>query len=295
MDKAISKKNIQAVIITGMSGSGKSTALRAFEDLGYYCVDNLPIALLPQFLSLTDSSSEIPTKVALVMDVREKGFLDRYDSIFKKVKEMGVHLEVLFLDTNDNVLIQRYSQTRRKHPLQKKGDIFMAIREERKRLRGLREFADNYIDTTNKNVHELRQMVLNMYSTRDDLTKPLIHVISFGFKYGVPPDASLVFDVRFLPNPYFVSKLRPLSGLNKAVFNYVLEKDTTKQFIAHLESLLLYLLPQYYKEGKVYLVIGIGCTGGRHRSVAIAEWLADVFKSKGEEVLITHRDLEREG
>ncbi len=295
MDKAISR-NIQIIIITGMSGSGKSTALRAFEDLGYYCVDNLPIALLPEFLALTNSNSQNPTnKIALVMDVREKDFLDKYESIFKKVKEMGAYLEVLFLDASDNVLIQRYSQTRRRHPLQSKGDILTAINEERSRLRGLREFADNYIDTTNKNVHELRQMVLSMYSTRDDLTKPLIHVISFGFKYGVPPDASLVFDVRFLPNPYFVDELRPLSGLDEGVFNYVLEKEPTREFIARLESLLIYLLPQYYQEGKVYLVIGIGCTGGRHRSVAIAKWLGDVFKSRGEEVLVTHRDLNREG
>ncbi len=289
------KKNIQAVVITGMSGSGKSTALRAFEDLGYYCVDNLPIALFPDFLSLSENSSEIPRKIALVMDVREKGFLDQYASIFSQVKEMGFHLEVLFLDANDNVLVQRFSQTRRKHPLQKNRDILSAIKEERFRTRGLREFADNYIDTSNKNVHELRQIVLNMYSSRDDLTKPLIHVISFGFKYGVPPDANLVFDVRFLPNPYFEPELRPKSGLDESVFRYVLKKEETKTFLKHLEGLFGYLVPRYYSEGKVYLVIGIGCTGGRHRSVAIARWLGDMFTSQGEEVIVTHRDLGKEG
>ncbi len=287
-------RNIQTVIITGMSGSGKSTALRAFEDMGYYCVDNLPIALLPDFLSLTENSTEIPTRVALVMDVREKGFLDQYGSIFSQVKKQGFHLEVLFLDAADNILVQRFSQTRRKHPLQKKTDIQGAIAEERRRLRGLREFADNYIDTSNRNVHQLRQIVLDMYSFREDLTKPLIHVISFGFKYGVPADASLVLDVRFLPNPYFQPELRPLSGLDDKIYNFVHDKEETKAFLGHLESMFSYLIPQYRKEGKVYLVVGIGCTGGRHRSVAIARWLGDMFTRKGEEVIVTHRDLDRE-
>ncbi len=288
-------RNIQTVIITGMSGSGKSTALRAFEDMGYYCVDNLPIALLPDFLSLTENSTEIPTRVALVMDVREKGFLDQYGSIFSQVKNQGFHLEVLFLDASDNVLVQRFSQTRRKHPLQQKGDIIKAISEERKRLRGLREFADNYIDTSNRNVHQLRQIVLDMYSFRQDLTRPLIHVISFGFKYGVPADASLVLDVRFLPNPYFVPELRSFSGLDERVYDFVHHKEQTRAFLKHLESMFSFLIPQYRAEGKVYLVVGIGCTGGRHRSVAIARWLGEMFTRKGEEVIVTHRDLDREG
>ncbi len=288
-------RNIQTVIITGMSGSGKSTALRAFEDMGYYCVDNLPIALLPDFLSLTENSTEIPTRVALVMDVREKGFLDQYGSIFSQVKSQGFHLEVLFLDASDNILVQRFSQTRRKHPLQQKGDIIEAISEERRRLRGLREFADNYIDTSNRNVHQLRQIVLDMYSFREDLARPLIHVISFGFKYGVPADASLVLDVRFLPNPYFVPELRPLSGLDQRIYDFVHQKDQTRAFLKHLESMFSFLIPQYRAEGKVYLVVGIGCTGGRHRSVAIARWLGEMFTRKGEEVIVTHRDMDREG
>jgi len=288
-------RNIQTVIITGMSGSGKSTALRAFEDMGFYCVDNLPIALLPDFLSLTENSTEIPTRVALVMDVREKGFLDQYGSIFSQVKGQGFHLEVLFLDASDNILVQRFSQTRRKHPLQQKGDILEAISEERRRLRGLREFADNYIDTSNRNVHQLRQIVLDMYSFREDLTRPLIHVISFGFKYGVPADASLVLDVRFLPNPYFVPELRPLSGLDQRIYDFVHQKEQTRAFLKHLESMFSFLIPQYRAEGKVYLVVGIGCTGGRHRSVAIARWLGEMFTRKGEEVIVTHRDMDREG
>ena len=278
-----------------MSGSGKSTALRAFEDLGYYCVDNLPIALLPDFLSLSEHSTAIPTRVALVMDVREKGFLDQYASIFAQVKEKGFHLELLFLDASDNVLVQRFSQTRRKHPLQQKEDLLGAIKEERRRLRGLRESADNYIDTSKRNVHELRQVVLDMYSFRDDLTKPLIHIISFGFKYGVPADVSLMLDVRFLPNPYFDPELRPLTGMDQRVYDFVHEKSETKEFLKHLESMFSFLIPQYRAEGKVYLAVGIGCTGGRHRSVAIARWLGEMFTQDGEEVIVTHRDLDREG
>jgi UPF0042 nucleotide-binding protein len=289
------KKKIQVVVITGMSGSGKSTALKAFEDMGYYCVDNLPITLLPEFLSLSEKSAEIPTRIALVMDVREKGFLDQYGSIFRQVKDQGYHLEVLFLGASDNVLVQRFSQTRRKHPLQKKGDIKSAIQEERRRLRGLREYADNFIDTSRKNVHQLRRMVLDLYSSREDLGKPLIHVVSFGFKYGVPADAGLVFDVRFLPNPYFVPELRPLSGLEDPVYDFVFEKEKTREFVRRLEDLFSFLIPLYQEEGKVYLVIGIGCTGGRHRSVSVARWLGELFTRQGQEVIVTHRDLDREG
>jgi len=289
------KKDIQVVVITGMSGSGKSTALKAFEDMGYYCVDNLPITLLPEFLSLSELSQEIPTRIALVMDVREKAFLDQYSSIFRQVRDKGYHLEVLFLGASDDVLVQRFSQTRRKHPLQKKTDIKTAIHEERLRLQGLREHADNFIDTSNKNVHQLRRMVQNLYSTRKDLTSPLIHVVSFGFKYGVPADASLVFDVRFLPNPYFVPELRPLSGLEDPVYDYVFEKESTREFVNRLKDLFSFLIPLYQAEGKVYLVIGIGCTGGRHRSVSVARWLGELFTHQGQEVIVSHRDLDREG
>lgn len=289
------KKNIQVVVITGMSGSGKSTALKAFEDMGYYCVDNLPIALLPAFLSLSEKSTEIPTRIALVMDVREKGFLDQYSSIFRQVKNWGFHLEVLFLGASDNVLVQRFSQTRRKHPLQKKGDIKAAIQEEHGRLTGLRECADNFIDTSRKNVHQLRRMVLDLYFSREDLSRPLIHVVSFGFKYGVPADSNLLFDVRFLPNPYFVPELRPLSGLEDPVHDFIFEKEETKQFTGHLHELFSFLIPRYQGEGKVYLVIGVGCTGGRHRSVAMARWLGDLFTRQGQEVIVTHRDMDIEG
>ncbi len=285
---------VQTVVITGMSGSGKSTALKAFEDLGYYCVDNLPIALLPEFLLLTDNSAEAPTKTALVMDVREKSFLDQYRSIFTRIRGNGFHLEVLFLDCRDEIIVRRFSQTRRRHPLDRTGDILSGIREERNRLRGLREFADRIIDTSNFNVHQLREAVITLYSSRKRLDHLMIHVMSFGFKYGVPADANIVFDVRFLPNPYFVPELRHLSGCDKEVQDFVLGQHETAEFNKRLTSLIDFLIPQYRREGKSYLVIAIGCTGGRHRSVSIAQWLKSYLTEKNEEVLLSHRDMQLE-
>jgi len=285
---------VQTVVITGMSGSGKSTALKAFEDIGYYCVDNLPIALMPEFLSLTENASTMPTRVALVMDVREKSFLDRYRSIFTEIKEKGFHVEILFLDANDEVLVRRFSQTRRQHPLRPRGNVIEGIRIEREHLMGLREWADKLIDTSDFNVHQLRQDIIRLYSSRKRLDQLVIHLLSFGFKYGVPADANLVLDVRFLPNPYFEPELCPLSGCDREVRTYVLEKKDTMEFLHHVKGLLKFLVPEYRKEGKSYLVIAVGCTGGRHRSVVIVEHLKEVFTGADEEVIVTHRDLELE-
>ena len=287
-------KLVQTVVITGMSGSGKSTALKAFEDIGYYCVDNLPIALMPEFLLLTENASTMPTRVALVMDVREKSFLDRYRSIFTKIKEKGFHVEILFLDANDEVLVRRFSQTRRQHPLRPRGNVIEGIRIEREHLMGLREWADKLIDTSDFNVHQLRQDIIRLYSSRKRLDQLVIHLLSFGFKYGVPADANLVLDVRFLPNPYFEPELCPLSGCDREVRTYVLEKKDTMEFLHHVKGLLKFLVPEYRKEGKSYLVIAVGCTGGRHRSVVIVEHLKEVFTGADEEVIVTHRDLELE-
>ncbi|PXF54700.1 MAG: RNase adapter RapZ [Deltaproteobacteria bacterium] len=277
-----------------MSGSGKSTALKAFEDIGYYCVDNLPIALMPEFLSLTENASTMPTRVALVMDVREKSFLDRYRSIFTEIKEKGFHVEILFLDANDEVLVRRFSQTRRQHPLRPRGNVLEGIRIEREHLMRLREWADKLIDTSDFNVHQLRQDIIRLYSSRKRLDQLVIHLLSFGFKYGVPADANLVLDVRFLPNPYFEPELCPLSGCDREVRTYVLEKKDTMEFLHHVKGLLKFLVPEYRKEGKSYLVIAVGCTGGRHRSVVIVEHLKEVFTGADEEVIVTHRDLELE-
>jgi UPF0042 nucleotide-binding protein len=288
-------KLAQTVVITGTSGSGKSTVLKAFEDIGYYCVDNLPIALMPEFLSLTENASTMPTRVALVMDVREKSFLDRYQSIFTQIKEEGFHVEILFLDAKDEVLVRRFSQTRRKHPLKPMGNVLEGIHIEREHLMGLRECADKLIDTSDFNVHQLRQDIIRLYSPRKRLDQLVIHILSFGFKYGVPADANLVLDVRFLPNPYFEPELRALSGCDREVRTYVLEKKDTMEFLHHAEGLLKFLVPEYRKEGKSYLVIAVGCTGGRHRSVVIVEHLKQVFTGTDEEIIVTHRDLELEG
>jgi UPF0042 nucleotide-binding protein len=287
-------KLVQTVIITGMSGSGKSTVLKAFEDMGYYCVDNLPIALMPEFLSLTENASTIPTRVALVMDVREESFLDQYQSIFTQIKEKGFYLEILFLDAKDEILIRRFSQTRRQHPLKPKGNILEGIHVEREHMIGLRECADKLLDTSDFNVHQLRQGIIRLYSPRKRLDQLMIHILSFGFKYGVPADANLVLDVRFLPNPYFEPELRPLSGCDLEVRAYVLEKKDTIEFLQHAEGLLKFLVPKYRKEGKSYVVIAVGCTGGRHRSVVIVEHLKELFTGADEEVIVTHRDLELE-
>ncbi|MEF3168383.1 MAG: RNase adapter RapZ [Deltaproteobacteria bacterium] len=290
-----SQRMVQTVVITGMSGSGKSTALKAFEDLGYFCVDNLPIVLLPEFLSFADGTARKPTKVALVMDVRESTFLDQYHSIFTQIKEDGYHVEILFLDAGDDVILRRFSQTRRPHPLMpKKGNILDAIGLERMRLACLKECSSRVLDTSAMNVHQLRQEIFSLYEPRKRLDHLVLHVLSFGFKYGVPPDASLVFDVRFLPNPYFDPRLRPFDGTSPQIRQYVLEKAETQAFLERFSQFLFYLIPQYGTEGKSYLVIAIGCTGGRHRSVVIADHVANLIAMKGSDVIVTHRDKDKE-
>ncbi len=282
------------MVITGLSGSGKSTVLRAFEDLGYFCVDNLPVALLPSFLEIKAKESHGPKKVALVMDLREEGFLESYREIFERVKKAGHHLEIIFLEASDEVLIARFSQTRRPHPLAPKGSLAEAVKLERAALQEVREIADLVIDTSRYNVHQLRQEIKNRYGVRRDLATLTVHFISFGFKYGVPAEAHLVFDVRFLPNPYFVPELKPFDGRQEKVRAYVLENESGKQFLSLCEQFLRFLVPQYEKEGKSYLVICIGCTGGRHRSVAVAEELGQMVKEWGHDVLVTHRDVYKE-
>jgi len=282
------------VVITGLSGSGKSTALRALEDLGYYGVDNLPIALLPSFLEIKSKEVYGPQKVALVMDIREEEFIARHREIFEQVRRAGHHLEILFFEASDEVLIARFSQTRRPHPLAPKGSLADAVRLERAMLQEVKEIADLVIDTSNLNVHQLRQEIKNRYAVRKNLAELLVHFISFGFKYGVPAEAHMVLDVRFLPNPYFVRELKPLSGEDPRVRDYVVSHEPTRQFINLCEQFLRFLVPQYNKEGKSYLVICIGCTGGRHRSVALAEELGQMVKEWGYEVLVTHRDVHKE-
>lgn len=283
----------QGVVITGISGSGKSTALRAFEDMGYFCVDNLPIALLPQFLALLEQGAREPVRVALVMDLREEAFVREYRSIFQQIQADGFHVELLFLNAKDDILVRRYSQTRRHHPLQQSGDILSAIHMEREQLASLRESADRVLDTSEMNVHQLRQAIFQLYSQREDLNRFVIQVVSFGFKYGVPADANLVFDVRFLANPYFEPELKPLDGRNEAIKEFLVSHADTREFLHICEQLLSFLVPQYRSEGKSYLVIAFGCTGGFHRSVAIAEYLGNFLRSPDQEVIVSHRDIGR--
>ncbi len=280
-------------MITGMSGSGKSTALKALEDVGYFCVDNLPVAMLPEFLRFQERTAGAQQKIALVMDVREGSFLEHYRAIFDTIKDEGFPLEVLFLDASDQVLLRRFSQTRRHHPLNPGGKVPEGISMERGRLAELREYADKVVDTSGMNVHQLRKRILELYGAREGFGFA-VHLISFGFKHGIPEDANLVLDVRFLPNPYFVERLRAKDGTDPEVQNYVLDHADTETFLRYIEDLLAFLLPRYKNEGKPYLSIAVGCTGGCHRSVAIVEHLGRLFTKRGEEVIVTHRDLEAE-
>jgi len=287
------KKILSTLVITGMSGSGKSTALKALEDVGYFCVDNLPVAMLPEFLRFQERTASDGQKIALVMDIREGSFLEHYRHTFDSLKKEGFPLEVLFLDARDQVLIRRFNQTRRQHPLKPKGKVAEGIAMERERMVELREYADKVLDTSNMNVHQLRRTILEFYGAREGLGF-IVHLISFGFKHGIPEDANLVLDVRFLPNPYFVEELKRMNGTHKEVRSYVLDHPNTESFMQHIKALLEFLLPQYKSEGKPYLAIAVGCTGGCHRSVAIVEYLREMFTKKGEEVIVTHRDLELE-
>ncbi len=281
------------IIITGYSGSGKSTALAALEDSGFYCADNLPVALLPQFLELSADSAADVLGFAFVMDLREKGFLSKYKSIFAQLTENGYRLNILFLEATESVLVRRYSQTRRQHPLANGTDLISGIQTEKRLLLSLREAADQVIDTSYFNVHELKSAVVN-YAKKNKPISPLaIHVLSFGFKYGVPHDADLLVDVRFLVNPYFLPELKSSTGKSEKVKEFVLNDPNSTIFLDKYIGLLKFLIPLYEKEGKTYLTIAVGCTGGRHRSVAIAETIYGQILKTNTQVMISHRDIEQ--
>ena len=283
---------LHAVVVTGLSGSGKSTALRVLEDLGFYCVDNLPVALLARFVELWESSREEVHRVALGIDARERLFLGGFQPAFDDVRRAGVRLEVMYLEASDDVLVRRFSETRRPHPAAVGGTVEDGIRREREALRELREVADRIVDTSALNVHELRAALRDMLSRADTPTLT-VSLVSFGYKYGLPTDADLAFDCRFLPNPFFVEELRPKTGLDQPVADYVLDRDDTKEFLRHIGALLDFTLPRYQHEGKSYLTIAIGCTGGRHRSVTLVEALRQQLEASGVRVLVRHRDVER--
>ena len=278
----------ELVIITGMSGSGKASVLKAFEDLGYYCVDNLPVGLIPRFAELVGQPSEI-ARTALVVDVREGRQLEELPSIVKSVKRI-IATKVIFLEASDAVLVRRYSETRRPHPLGTHSPVKTSLAAERRHLRHIRSMADLVIDTSKFNVHELRAHILELFQKKEKGRNILVSCVSFGFKHGVPEDADLVFDVRFLPNPHFVPEFRPLTGRHPKVAKYIRSFPQTTEFIQRISELLVYLLPHYIHEGKSYLTIAFGCTGGQLRSVMISEDVAKQLKQAGYRVKVAHRD-----
>ena len=286
------RRTARIVIVTGLSGSGKSTVIKAFEDHGFFCVDNLPVLLLPDFLALREDSSEDLRHIALCMDIRERRFLESYPEIFADLRRRGTDLEILFLEASDDVLQRRFSQTRRKHPLAGADTVLEGIAAERKLLKHLKGMATRVIDTSNTNVHDLKRMVSKLYAVHPDRDVLHVLILSFGFKYGIPAEADMVMDVRFLPNPYFVDELSELNGTQRPVINFVLEQKQSEAFLEKFASFLEYLLPCYREEGKHYLTIAIGCTGGKHRSVVVAEHLDKCLSGEGYSVTVSHRDID---
>ena len=285
-------KQLRIIIITGLSGSGKSTAIDAFEDAGFYCVDNMPVQLLPKFLELPIESKSKITGLAFVMDLREIGFLKKYTATFKSLKKKGYNFKILFLEAEEETLLKRYSQTRRQHPLADGKGLLEGIRIEKNQLKNLKASADKIIDTTRYSVHDLKR-VINDIAQKGKHHAPMgITITSFGFKFGIPYDADLIFDVRFLANPYFVAELKDLTGKDDKVKDFVLNNDETRTFLEKFLDFLDYLIPLYEKEGKSYLTVALGCTGGRHRSVAIAQSIFEHIKKPNRQIIINHRDID---
>lgn len=287
------------VVVTGMSGAGRSSALHVLEDLGFYCVDNLPPRLAPQLLDLLRDGERAPggpgpaiDRIGLGIDVRTGAFLEGAGELVDHIREAGHEVLVLFLDCADDVLVRRYSESRRPHPLAPGGGVVDAIAQERERLAPLRQRASHVVDTTRSSVHDLRRTLVDLVGRSREAQTMRVRVVSFGFKFGLPVDADLVFDVRFLENPHFIPHLRPLTGLDPAVREFVLSSPEARELVDDMLTLLEHTLPRHEREGKAYLTIAIGCTGGRHRSVAIAEHVASALR-QAREVAVAHRDIAR--
>jgi len=279
------------LIITGLSGSGKSTVLRALEDAGYFCVDNLPLNLLPPLLQEISRAGQEIRPIALVMDVRTTGFLQNYARVFEELQAQGHDLHLLFLEADEEVLRRRFSQTRRQHPLADAETIIQALRRERESLQGLRHLAHRVLDTSSYNPHELRRLIMDLYADQEPHQRLRLRLMSFSYKYGLPPEADLVMDVRFLPNPHFVEELRDLTGNEPRVRDFVLKHEETHAFLEQFCRFLDFLLPRYQREGKAHLTVAVGCTGGRHRSVVIANALGEYLSRRDIPFTLTHRDL----
>ncbi len=284
---------MRIIVISGMSGSGKSTAVRALEDEGYYCIDNLPVRLFKRFVDLIGKSGETFKGIVLVADIRGRAFFKGYENAFHKIIGSGHTVEILFFDALDDVLVRRFSETRRRHPVDDHCSVTEGISIERERLSGLRQLATRVIDTSEFTVHQLKEFILRFVRGEEKDNPLIVEVQSFGFKYGLPLESSIVMDVRFLPNPFFVPELKEGSGLDDQVRDYVLDNVAAAQFMDYFFPLLDMLLPAHRKEGKSYLTISIGCTGGRHRSVAIAEATGIHLQEQWPMVRIIHRDIEK--
>ncbi len=282
----------EIVFVAGLSGSGKSTAMAALEDLSYYGVDNLPAQLVPQFLNLCDQVKPPIRRIALAVDTREERFLRDFPSVVERLRQRGADVRTVFLDCSNEVLEKRYRETRRVHPLSPGGSVELGIQRERDLLVDVASLADHRLDTSDLNVHELKDAI-ERWVEREAARPMVVNLVSFGFRYGTPPSLELLFDMRFLSNPYFEESLRARTGLEEEVARYVLDDEQGGELFERLTSFLGYLLPKYDDEGKAYLTVGIGCTGGRHRSVAVTEALARWFGERGREVNVEHRDVER--
>jgi UPF0042 nucleotide-binding protein len=306
-------KDIRVILISGLSGSGKTTAIKALEDIGFYCVDNLPILLVPKFIELCEQSGGKISKVAIVEDIRGtasypnwaqkaeiqegKGFLEDSRRILQNLQREGYPIEILFLDSSDAVLMRRFSETRREHPLAVGGSIRDGIRLERELLQGIRDMANQVIDTSHFNVHQLKEEIQEYAQQGSNASQMTVTLLSFGYSFGIPYEADLLFDVRFLPNPYFVEELKRLRGDNPKVAEYVLQWEEAKEFLNRVQDFIRFLFPLYMRERKTHLTIAVGCTGGRHRSIVIAnrvkEMLSDELAQKGVFLTVRHRDSEK--
>lgn len=282
------------VIVTGMSGAGKSTALNTLEDMGYFCVDNLPIQLIIRFAEIAYGEDTDINDVAIGVDIRSGVYLEQLSECLRQLKELKYNYEILFLDSNDDVLIKRYKETRRNHPLARTGRVEDGIKQERSQIAFLRKEADYIIDTTSLLTRELKAELDKIFIENAEYNNFIVSIVSFGFKYGIPKDVDLVFDVRFLPNPYYDLELRPLTGNDEAIQNFVMQFDEAKEFLNKIIDLLEFLIPNYIKEGKNGLVIGIGCTGGKHRSVTLANGIYKELHDLPYSARIEHRDIEKD-